>query len=86
MPSDLFSWVSLALAYLIFTMIGVGVFGLYMGGGTTADITSYPYVFLDPAIVGVGAVAGFCAAMLAGFIVLGYIMYGVDRLMWKFSR
>lgn len=80
------SWVSLALAYLVFTMIAVGVFGIYMGGGTTAELTRYPYVFLDPAIVGAGAVAGFCAAMLAGFIVLGYIMFGVDRLMARFSK
>lgn len=80
-----FAWVSLALAYLVFTMIGVGVFGIYMGGGTTAELTRYPYVFLDSAIVGTGAVAGFCAAMLAGFIVLGYIMFGVDRLMNRFS-
>ena len=75
------SWVSLALGYLVFTMIGVGVFGLYMGGGTTAELTPYPYVFLDPAIAGPGAVAGFCSAMLAGFGVLGYIMYGADKLM-----
>lgn len=79
------AWVSLALGYLVFTMIAVGVFGIYMGGGTTAELTSYPYVFLDPAIVGTGAVVGFCAAMLAGFILLGYIIYGIDRLMSRFS-
>lgn len=67
-------------------MIAVGVFGIYMGGGTTADLTPYPYVFLDPAIVGAGSVIGFCAAMLAGFIALGYIMYGIDRLMASLSR
>lgn len=36
------TWISLALFYLAFSMIGVGVFGLYMGGGTTADISPYP--------------------------------------------
>jgi hypothetical protein len=80
------AWISLAVGYLAFTMIAVGVFGIYMGGGTTADLTPYPYVFLDPAIVGAGAVIGFCAAMLAGFIALGYIMYGIDRLMASLSR
>ena len=38
---------------------------------------------LMPGIVGAGAVTGFCADMLAGFIVLGYIMYGTDRLMGR---
>jgi hypothetical protein len=76
-----FAWISLGVAYLAFTMIYVGVFGRYMGGGTTADLTSYPYDFLDPAIKGTGAVIGFCGAMIIAFIVLGYVLYGIDHLM-----
>lgn len=79
------TWVSLALGYLAFSMIAVGVFGVYMGGGTTADITAYPYTFLDPAIVGTGGVFGFCAAMVILFIILGYILYGLDRWMGRIS-
>ena len=67
-------------------MIAVGVFGVYMGGGTTADITPYPYDFLDPSIVGTGAVIGFCAGMIAAFIALGYGLYGMDRLMGRRKR
>lgn len=81
-----FAWVSLAVAYLSFTMIAVGVFGVYMGGGTTADITPYPYDFLDPSIVGTGAVIGFCAGMIAAFIALGYVLFGIDRLMGRMKR
>lgn len=77
------TWISLALFYLAFSIIGVGVFGLYMGGGTTADISPYPYTFLDPAIAGAGGVAGFCAAMLAAFILLGYVLFWVDRALGK---
>jgi hypothetical protein len=52
-----------------------------MGGGTTGDQTRYPYTFLDPAISGVGGVVTFCAAMFVAFLVLGYILFGIDRLL-----
>ena len=81
-----FAWISLGVGYLVFTMIAVGVFGLFMGGGTTADITPYPYTFLDPAIAGAGGVALFSAAMVAGFIVLGYVMVLADRLLGTCHR
>ena len=75
------AWMSLVLAYLAFTMVGVGVFGMYLGGGTTADISPYPYTFLDPTISGVGGVAIFCVIMIAAFLALGFVLYGIDRLM-----
>ena len=81
-----FAWLSLVLVYLVFVMVAVGVFGVYMGGGVTADISPYPYTFLDPAISGVGGVIGFCAAMIAAFVVLGYAIFGIDRLLGRKSR
>ena len=75
------SWISLAVCYLAFSMIGAGLLGLDLGGGTTADITRYPYDFLDPGLVGPGAVAAFCGAMVAAFILLGYVIWGIDRLL-----
>ena len=77
------AWLSLVLAYLVFVMVGVGAFGLYLGGGTTADVSSYPYTFLDPAIAGVGGVLTFCGAMLVAFIVLGYALFGIDHLLGR---
>ena len=74
-----FAWLSLVLGYLAFTMIAVSIFGVYMGGGTTADLTDYPYTFLDPAIVGVSGVASFCGAMVVLFVILGYVLYGIDH-------
>ncbi len=78
-----FTWISLAVGYLAFVQVGVGVFGLYMGGGNTADISRYPYTFLDPTIAGAGGVAGFSAAMVAAFIVLGFILYAIDRALGR---
>lgn len=80
-----FAWISLGVGYLGFTMIAVGIFGVFMGGGTTAEITPYPYTFLDPSIAGAGGVALFSAAMVAGFIVLGYIILIADRVLARFS-
>ena len=76
-----FAWMSLVVGYLVFTFVAVGVFDVYMGGGTTEEVTKYPYTFLDPAIAGPGGVASFCGAMLAAFLLLGYVLYGADRLL-----
>ena len=70
-----FAWMSLVLAYVAFTMVAVGVFGVFMGGGTTAEISMYPYTFLDPGIMGIGGVLAFCGAMLGAFIALGYLLF-----------
>ena len=80
------AWLSLVLGYLAFVMVAAGIFGIYMGGGTTADETIYPYTFLDPGIVGAGGVAGFCGAMLAAFLFLGYLLFFIDRILGKKSR
>ena len=78
-----FAWLSLVLVYLAVVMVAAGGFGIYMGGGTTADVSNYPYTFLDPAISGVGGVAGFCGAMVVAFVVLGFVIFGIDRLLGK---
>jgi hypothetical protein len=75
------AWLSLLAAYLAVVMVCAGPLGLYMGGGTTGDQTRYPYTFLDPAISGAGGVVTFCAAMFVAFLVLGYILFGIDRLL-----
>ena len=76
-----FAWMSLVVVYVIVVMVGVGLLGLNMGGGTTAHLTRYPYTFLDPGISGVGGVIAFCGIMLVAFILLGYILLGIDRLL-----
>lgn len=77
------AWMSLVAAYLVVVMVGAGPLGLYLGGGTTADKSAYPYTFLDPAIAGVGGVAAFCGAMLVAFVALGYVLLAADRLLGR---
>ena len=78
-----FAWLSLVVVYLVVVMVCAGPLGMNMGGGTTADISPYPYTFLDPAISGVGGVAAFIAAMFVAFIVLGYVIFGIDKLLGR---
>ena len=81
-----FTWLSLAVAYVIVVMIGAGPLGLDLGGGTTAGITRYPYTFLDPAISGAGGVALFIGAMLVAFVALGYLFFGIDRILGRIAN
>lgn len=80
------AWLSLVGAYVVVVMVRVGLLGHNMGGGTTADISRYPYTFLDPALSGAGAVAAFIAAMVVAFVVLGYVIVGIDRLLARLAR
>lgn len=42
----------------------------------------YPYFFLNIEKIGVGGVAKWCAVLLAAFIVVGYLLLGIDRLLY----
>lgn len=81
-----FAWLSLAAVYLTVVMIGAGPLGLDLGGGTTAGQTRYPYTFLDPAVSGVGGVALFIVVMLVAFVLLGYLIFAIDRLLGRMAN
>lgn len=42
----------------------------------------YPYFFFNIEKQGIGGVIMWCSLLLVGFIAMGYIMYGVDRLIY----
>ena len=81
-----FAWLSLAAVYLVVVMVGAGPLGLDLGGGTTAGITRYPYTFLDPAISGAGGVALFIGAMVVAFVVLGYLIFAIDKVLGRIAN
>ena len=81
-----FAWLSLAAAYLVVVMIGAGPLGLDLGGGTTAGQTRYPYTFLDPAISGVDGVALFIGAMVVAFVLIGYLIFGIDKALGRVAN
>ena len=47
------------------------------------DPIIYPYFFLNPERVGIGGMAIWVFALLAGFVILGYLFMMVDRLLGK---
>ena len=67
-------------------MIGAGPLGLDLGGGTTAGVTRYPYTFLDPAISGVEGVALFIAGMVVAFVLIGYLIFAIDRVLGRIAK
>ena len=81
-----FAWLSLAAVYLVVVMIGAGPLGLDLGGGTTAGQTRYPYTFLDPAISGVDGVALFIGVMVVAFVVIGYLIFGIDKALGRVAN
>lgn len=42
----------------------------------------YPYFFLNVETIGVGGVAKWCAVLLAAFVAVGYLLLGIDRLLY----
>ena len=81
-----FAWLSLAVVYLVVVVVGAGPLGLDLGGGTTADISRYPYTFLDPTISGVEGVALFIGAMLVAFIAIGYLLFAIDKILGRIAN
>lgn len=78
-------WVMFPLAYVIYIMVGVNVFGLFMGAPKLGP-SSYPYTFLDVDALGVGPVVLFIVAMLVAFIALGYLYFAIDRALAKRAK
>lgn len=73
------------LAYVAFVFIHAACFGfnssLMNFAGTGPHI--YPYFFLNIDNLGVGGVIMWIVILAVAFIALGYLMYGVDKLILK---
>ena len=65
------------LSFVIFTYIAVALGYRYERfDGTYAN---YPYFFFDISTLGIGMVSAFIAGILVLIILIGYILYGIDR-------
>ena len=76
------------LAYLVYVFIHAALWGFDAGvmnyAGT--DPVIYPYFFLNPDRVGVGGLVTWVLALLAIFVVLGFLFMLVDRLLGRKAR
>lgn len=67
-------WLGIPLLYFFYVLIAAQL-GADYGG------SRYPYWFIDADRLGWGKMMLYVAALFVGFLGLGYIYYGVDRLM-----
>ena len=74
--------VAFPLAYLVFIFIHAAIMkfdtSVLLPGTTTPLI--YPYFFVNLETQGVAGVAKWVVILFVGFIALGYIFYGIDKL------
>ena len=73
------------LIYLVYVLLHAALwrFDSSVMNYAGTDPVIYPYFFLNPERVGIGGIILWVAALLAGFVVLGYLFMMVDRLLWK---
>lgn len=79
LKSDPLRWVIIPFAYLIFALIYGGL------GGTFLEGNHYPYPFLNVEEHGVGGVAAWIAGLTVALVGVGYLYYGLDRLLSRMS-
>ena len=74
--------ISFPLAYLIFIFIQAAIMGFdtsVLIPGTTTPLI-YPYFFVNLETQGVGGVAKWVVILLAAFVAVGFIFFGLDKI------
>lgn len=72
---DPLRWTAVPLAYLAFALARAPFIGPIYGDGDSR----FPYPLLDYDRIGVPAVVLTVALITAGFVALGYVLFGIDR-------
>ncbi|MCH4209135.1 Pr6Pr family membrane protein [Bifidobacterium sp.] len=76
-------WLLWPFAYLVVTLVLAPISPIRMEDGKYAE---YPYGFIDVAALGPVRVAVNVVVLLVLFIILGYIIFGIDHLFKAFIR
>ncbi len=76
------------LLYLVYVLLHAALwhFDSSIMNYAGTDPIIYPYFFLNPQRVGIGGMIIWAIALLAGFIVLGYLFMMADRLLKKTDK
>lgn len=80
-PTDPLKWLGIPLAYFIFAMIRA-----QLGGELRGMKSRYPYFFIDIDALGLGPVLLNVLLLSIGFLFLGYVLFGVDKLLGRSKR
>ena len=68
-------WISVPISYFIFLIVRARI------GGMIAIVQSkYPYFFVDVDILGWINVLKYVGVFILGFLILGYVIYLVDKI------
>lgn len=79
-PASPLIWMSGPAAYFIYAMIAARI-----GEGIGFN-SRYPYPFMDVDNIGLGRVLFTAAVLTAGFLLLGYIFFGLDKLFSRLAK
>ena len=79
-----FAWLILPSVYVVFVLIRAEVSTAMFAG--FSGMSRYPYPFVDVDLYGLGMVLLMVGAILLGFLILGYVIYALDRILGKISR
>ena len=76
---------SFPLAYSGFVLIHAAILGFDTSIVNSIGIGPliYPYFFFNPKKVGYGGIAMWVGILLTAFIVIGYLFFGIDKLLCK---
>lgn len=76
---------SFPLAYSGFVLIHAAILGFDTSIVNSIGIGPliYPYFFFNPEKVGYGGIAMWVGILLTAFIVIGYLFFGIDKLLCK---
>lgn len=73
-------WLGIPLIYYGLTIVIAQTGFTFIGG------VRYPYFFINPDLIGYQNVALFVAGIILAFLMIGYLLYGLDRLLGKRQR
>ena len=76
------------LAYVIFLLIQAIILGFDSSIliPTTTTPLIYPYFFVNLDTQGVGGVLMWIAILTVAFVAVGFVFFGIDKLIWKYSK
>ncbi len=77
-PADPLKWLGIPLAYFIFAVLRA-----QLGGELRGVQSRYPYFFMDIDALGLGPVLLNVLLLAVGFLFIGYVLFGVDKLLGR---
>lgn len=79
-----FIWLAFPLLYLLYVLVVVEAFGIDLNAMDAAS--RFPYPFIDLDVLGIPQLAGNAIGLAFGFLVVGYAVFAIDRILGKLAK